>query len=122
MTEFENTVAVPCEDLEELMAAIDEELDNCIRKFRNAVYGYEVRTFIAEYEELMLKKSSLIVQEFVKKEREEKRKDINVPQQKETIKGIIDRAKRESRQALYLSITALVFSIMISVIRIALLL
>lgn len=110
------------EDSKELMAAIDGELDNCIRKFRNAVYGYEVRTFIAEYEELMLKKSSLIVQEFVKKEREEKRKDINVPQQKETIKGIIDRAKRESRQALYLSITALVFSIMISVIRIALLL
>ena len=44
---------------ENIMTAIDEELDNCIKKFRNAVYGYEVRTFITEYEELMLKKSDL---------------------------------------------------------------
>ena len=40
---------------ENIMTAIDEELDNCNKKFRNAVYGYEVRTFITEYEELMLK-------------------------------------------------------------------
>ena len=107
---------------EELMSAIDEELDNCIKKFRNAVYGCEVRTFIAEYEELMLKKSSLVVQEFVKREREEKHKDINVPQKKATITGIIDREKRESRQALYLSLTALAVSIVTSIIRIMLLL
>lgn len=28
---------------EELMAALDEELDNCIRKLRDATYGYESR-------------------------------------------------------------------------------
>ena len=41
---------------QDLMNALDEELEKCIKKLRNAVYGYEVRTFITEYEELMLKK------------------------------------------------------------------
>lgn len=41
------------EDVKELIVVIDEELDNCIKKLRNAVYGREVRTFITEYEELM---------------------------------------------------------------------
>lgn len=55
---------------EELMAALDEELDNCIRKLRDATYGYEVRTFITEYEELMLKKSDMLVHGFIKNGRE----------------------------------------------------
>ena len=59
------------EDVKELIAVIDEELDNCIKKLRNAVYGREVRTFITEYEELMLKKADLVAWEFLKKEKDE---------------------------------------------------
>ena len=59
------------EDVKELIAVIDEELDNCIKKLRNAVYGREVRTFITEYEELMLKKADLIAWESLKKEKDE---------------------------------------------------
>lgn len=39
------------------MEAIDEALDACIKKLRNATTGHEVRIFVSEYEELMLKKS-----------------------------------------------------------------
>ena len=59
------------EDVKELHAVIDEELDNCIKKLRNAVYGWEVRTFITEYEELMIKKADLVTWEFLKKEKDE---------------------------------------------------
>lgn len=61
----------PIENLEEeeLIPTIDEELDNCIKKLRNAYYGYEIRTFITEYEELMLKKSDLVVREYLKREK-----------------------------------------------------
>ena len=52
---------------QDLMNALDEELEKCIKKLRNAVYGYEVRTFITEYEELMLKKSDVVVKEFLNK-------------------------------------------------------
>ncbi len=58
------------EDVKELIAVIDAELDKCIKKVRNAVYGHEVRTFVTEYEELMLKKADLIAWEFLKKEKE----------------------------------------------------
>ncbi len=58
------------EDVKEVIYVIDEELDNCIKKLRNAVYGREVRTFITEYEELMLKKADLVAWEFLKKEKE----------------------------------------------------
>lgn len=58
------------ENVKELIYVIDEELDNCIKKLRNAVYGREVRTFITEYEELMLKKADLVAWEFLKKEKE----------------------------------------------------
>ncbi len=58
------------EEVKELHAVIDEELDNCIKKLRNAVYGRDVRTFITEYEELMLKKSDLVTWEFLKEEDE----------------------------------------------------
>lgn len=52
----------------DLSEVLDEELHNCIEKLRNATYGYEVRTFITEYEELMLKKSKVITEAFIKKE------------------------------------------------------
>lgn len=57
------------DEREDLIAAIDEELDKCIKKLRNAIKGYEIRTFITEYEELMLKKSDLIVHEYLKREK-----------------------------------------------------
>ena len=52
----------------ELTETLDEELDNSIKKFRNAVYGDEVRTFISEYEELMLKKSKVVIDDIKKVE------------------------------------------------------
>lgn len=54
---------------ENLISVIDEELDKCIKKLRNATMGYEIRTFITEYEELMFKKSDLVVREALKKEK-----------------------------------------------------
>ncbi len=36
----------------ELMRAIDEDLDHCIQKFRNATSGHDARIFVSEYEEL----------------------------------------------------------------------
>ena len=41
----------------EMMEVIDEALDACIKKLRNATTGHEVRIFVSEYEELMLKKA-----------------------------------------------------------------
>nr|WP_294468433.1 hypothetical protein [uncultured Sellimonas sp.] len=65
---------------QDLMNALDEELEKCIKKLRNAVYGYEVRTFITEYEELMLKKSDVVVKEFLNKEnRKENRAIWRIP-------------------------------------------
>ena len=40
-----------------MMEVIDEALDACIKKLRNATTGHEVRIFVSEYEELMLKKA-----------------------------------------------------------------
>lgn len=51
---------------EDINTVLDEELNNCIQKLRDATFGYEVRTFITEYEELMLRKSSMITQKFVR--------------------------------------------------------
>lgn len=48
-------------DEDDLMRVLDEEISNCIQKLRNASYGREVRTFITEYEELMLKKSQAVI-------------------------------------------------------------
>lgn len=57
------------DEREDLISAIDEELDKCIKKLRNATKGYEIRTFITEYEELMFKKSDLVVREALKREK-----------------------------------------------------
>lgn len=57
------------DEREDFISAIDEELDKCIKKLRNATKGYEVRTFITEYEELMFKKSDLVVREDLTREK-----------------------------------------------------
>lgn len=54
---------------DELVRTLDDELENCISKLRNAKYGYEIRTFITEYEELMMKKSDVIVKRFLEDEK-----------------------------------------------------
>jgi len=56
--------------MDEMMKEIDTALDECIKKFRNATTGKEVRTFITEYEELMLKKSDEVVKTALKTEKE----------------------------------------------------
>ena len=109
------------------MNALDEELEKCIKKLRNAVYGYEVRTFITEYEELMFKKSDVVVKDFLKKREEGRRKSEDrplsgVPKTERKLQETISAAKNQSRQALHLSITALVISVVILVIKIILLL
>lgn len=114
---------------QEVMNVLDEELDNCIKKLRKAVYGYEVRTFITEYEELMYKKSDVIVKKALEEAKEGKTKEeaerrhVSEKQkiEDETLKTI-RTARNQSRQALHLSIAALVISIVISTIRIILLL
>lgn len=40
---YEQKEVVQVSNTEELMAALNEELDNCIRKLRDATYGYESR-------------------------------------------------------------------------------
>lgn len=54
---------------DELVRTLDDELENCISKLRNAKYGYEIRTFITEHEELMMKKSDVIVKRFLEDEK-----------------------------------------------------
>ncbi len=61
-------------DVKRMIAVIDEELDNCIKKLKNVVYGHEARTTIVEYEELMLKKADLIVCGLFMKEKEAMRR------------------------------------------------
>lgn len=114
---------------QDLMNALDEEQEKCIKKLRNAVYGYEVRTFITEYEELMLKKSDVVVKDFLKKREEGRRKTevedrplFGVPKTEKKLQETISAAKNQSRQALHLSITALVISVVILIIKIILLL
>lgn len=48
-----------------LMQVLDEEIDKSICKLRNATQGDEIRTFITEYEELMVKKSREIQKLFL---------------------------------------------------------
>ena len=49
-----------------MLSVLDEEIDKCIKKLRDATSGAEIRTFITEYEELMFKKSNEVVKEFLK--------------------------------------------------------
>lgn len=71
---------------DELVRALDDELENCISKLRNAKYGYEIRTFITEYEELMMKKSDVIVKRFLEDEKYKERQ-----KQEESRTGARDR-------------------------------
>lgn len=54
----------------EKMKEIDTALDECIKKLRNATKGWEIRTFVTEYEELMFKKSDEVVKTILKAEKE----------------------------------------------------
>lgn len=117
---------------EELITALDEELENCIRKLRNATYGHEIRTFITEYEELMLKKSDVLKNEFFKEEREKMpftkqvwtEIDIVKKNLSETERRIdmsiefAEHAERQARQAKILSILALTVSAITAIINI----
>jgi len=45
----------------EMMQALDKAISDSIEKFRNAATGADVKVFITEYEELMFRKSTLVV-------------------------------------------------------------
>lgn len=72
--------------VDELVRTLDDEMENCISKLRNAKYGYEIRTFITEYEELMMKKSDVIVKRFLEDEKYKERQ-----KQEESRTGARDR-------------------------------
>ncbi len=116
----------------ELITALDEELENCIRKLRNARYGYEIRTFITEYEELMLKKSDVLKSEFFKEEQEKKmpfteqvwteidivKKNLDETERKTDMSfEFAEHAERQARQGKVLSILALVVSVITAIIN-----
>lgn len=125
---------------EELITALDEETENCIRKLRNARYGYEIRTFITEYEELMLKKSDVLKRELLKEEQEKKMPfteqvwtemakfwtEINKVEKKlaetehrtDVSFESAEYAERQARQAKILSILALAVSAITAIINI----
>lgn len=50
---------------EDIMDVLDEEIEKCIKKLRDATSGTEVRTFITEYEELMFKRTDEIMKRFL---------------------------------------------------------
>ena len=52
-----------------MMQALDKAISDSIEKFRNATTGADVKVFITEYEELMFRKSTLVVKMCLKKER-----------------------------------------------------
>lgn len=124
---------------EELITALDEELENCIRKLRNARYGYEIRTFITEYEELMLKKSDVLKRELLKEEQEKKmpfteqvwtemakfwteinkveKKLVETERKTDMSFEFAEHAERQARQGKVLSILALVVSVITAIIN-----
>ena len=117
---------------EELITVLDEELENCIRKLRNATYGYEIRAFITEYEELMLKKSDVLKSEFFKEGGEKMPFTEQVWTEIDIVKKNLaetesradmsfefaKHAERQDRQAKTLSILALVVSVITAIINI----
>lgn len=60
------TLVVDRREVRTMLDVLNEEIDKCIKKLRNATSGAEIRTFITEYEELMFKKSNEVVKEFLK--------------------------------------------------------
>lgn len=116
---------------EELITVLDEELENCIRKLRNATYGYEIRAFITEYEELMLKKSDVLKNVFFKEEREKmpfteqvwteigvvKKNLAETERRTDMSLEFAEHTERQARQAKILSILALVVSVVTAIIN-----
>lgn len=117
---------------EELITALDKELENCIRKLRNATYGHEIRTFITEYEELMLKKSDVLKSDFFKEGGEKMPFTEQVWTEIDIVKKnlaetkcridmsfeFVKHAERQARQAKILSILALAVSVITAIINI----
>lgn len=118
---------------DEMLEEIDTALDECIKKLRNATTGREIRTFITEYEELMLKKSDGVGKLFLKNEKKRPEEELNLAKQGfkyaqeqaefakeglEAAKMKVKDAKKQSRQALYWSLAALVVSVIALVIQI----
>lgn len=58
-----------------LMTDIDNAIEKCIQKFRDAKTGTQVKTFIAEYEELMFLKTKLLTRQIM----EEPKNNISEP-------------------------------------------
>lgn len=117
---------------EELITALDEELENCIRKLRSATYGHEIRTFITEYEQLMLKNSDVLKSEFFKEEGEKmpftkqvwteidivKKNLAETESRTDMTFEFAKHAERQARQTKILSILALVVSVITVIINI----
>lgn len=90
-------------EFEELINAIDEELDHCIQKFRNATSGHDARIFVSEYEELMMRKSQLIVDICMKNRSCDKAEKNRV-----ALKNVERKTQKESRQSKHMAVAALV--------------
>ncbi len=60
------------------MSEIDQSLQECIQKFRDAKTGTQVKTFVSEFEELMFMKTTLLTKKIMDEQRmqeQEKRKE-----------------------------------------------
>ena len=118
---------------DKMMKEIDIALDECIKKLRNATTGNEVRTFVTEYEELMLKKSGAVVKSFLDNEKKRPENELDLAkqgfkyaqEQAELARGKFEAArmkvkdaKRQSRQVLYWSLAAMAISVIALIIQI----
>lgn len=97
----------------ELMCAIDEELDHCIQKFRNATSGHDARIFVSEYEELMMRKSQLIADICIKHGSCDK-----AEKKSSSLEDAKSKTQKESRQLKHMAVAALVISVIALLIQI----
>lgn len=96
----------------ELMNAIDEELDHCIQKFRNATSGHDARIFVSEYEELMMRKSQLIADICIKLGSCDK-----AEKNRAALENVESKTKKESLQSKHMAVAALVISVIAMLIQ-----
>lgn len=54
------------EKMDEMIKELDIAIERSIQKFRDGKTGADVRAFVAEYEELMYKKSQLLADMYLK--------------------------------------------------------
>ena len=96
----------------ELMRAIDEDLDHCIQKFRNATSGHDARIFVSGYEELMMRKSQLIADICIKHGSCDKAGKNRV-----ALRNVEGKTQKESRQSKHMAVAALVISVIAMLIQ-----